>query len=58
MKLIHDLFVSLRDVLTPATLPESDERYLAAAVDHVDLERRIASQARAQMSMALLNIGR
>jgi hypothetical protein len=58
MELIHTLFVSLRNVLTPETPNESDERYLARAVDHIDLEHRIASQARAQASMALLNIGR
>ncbi|WP_422015715.1 DUF3563 family protein [Roseateles sp.] len=58
MELIHNLFSSLRNVLTLETQTETDERYLADAVDHVDLERRIASQSRACMSMAPLNIGR
>lgn len=58
MELIHTLFSSLRSALTPDTQTEVDERYLADAVDHVDLERRIASQSRAYMSMAPLNIGR
>ena len=58
MELIQNLFSSLRNALTPDTQTEADERYLADAVDHVDLERRIASQSRAYMSMAPLNIGR
>jgi hypothetical protein len=58
MELIHNLFSSLRNVLTLETQTETDERYLSDAVDHVDLERRIASQSRACMSMAPLNIGR
>jgi hypothetical protein len=58
MELIHNLFSSLRNVLTLETQTETDERYLSDAVDHVDLERRIASQSRAYMSMAPLNIGR
>jgi len=58
MELIQTLFSSLRSALTLDTQTEVDERYLADAVDHVDLERRIASQSRAYMSMAPLNIGR
>ena len=58
MELIQTLFSSLRDALTVTTQTDIDERYLSDAVDHVDLERRIASQARAYMVMAPLNIGR
>lgn len=58
MELIQTLFASLRDALTPTTQTDIDEGYLADAVDHVDLERRIATQARAYMAMAPLNIGR
>lgn len=58
MSLIQNLFQSLRDVLTVETQHEVDERYLSDAADHADLERRIASQSRAYMSMAPLNIGR
>lgn len=58
MELIQSLFASLRSALTVETLTEADERYLSDAVDHVDLERRIATQARAYMAMAPLNIGR
>ncbi len=58
MELIQNLFASLRSALTVETLTEADERYLSDAVDHVDLERRIATQARAYMAMAPLNIGR
>jgi hypothetical protein len=58
MSLIQNLFQSLRDVLTIETEHEVDERYLSDAIDHADLERRIASQSRAYMGMAPLNIGR
>ena len=58
MELIHALFSSLRNVLTVDTQADVDERYLADAVDHVDLERRIASQSRAYASATPLNIGR
>ena len=58
MSLIQNLFQSLRDVLTVETQHEVDERYLSDATDHADLERRIASQSRAYMSMTPLNIGR
>jgi len=58
MELIQSLISSLRTALTPETQTEVDERYLSDAVDHVDLERRIATQSRAYMSMAPLNIGR
>lgn len=58
MNLIQNLIASLRDALTLETQSDADERYLSDAVDHVDLERRIASQARAYMAMAPLNIGR
>jgi hypothetical protein len=58
MSLINQLFQSLRDVLTVETQHDADERFLADAIDHADLERRIAVQSRAYMSMAPLNIGR
>lgn len=58
MSLIHNLFQSLRNVLAIDTQHEVEERYLASAIDHADLERRIATQSRACMSMAPLNIGR
>lgn len=58
MNLIQTLARSIRDVLNIDTQVEADERYLSDAVDHVDLERRIASQSRAYMAMAPLNIGR
>ncbi|HEU6455157.1 MAG TPA: hypothetical protein VN201_06800 [Roseateles sp.] len=58
MSLIQNLFESLRHVLTPDTPFDAEERYLADAIDHADLERRIASQSRAYMTMTPLNIGR
>jgi hypothetical protein len=51
MNLIQNLFSSLRDALTIETQVDADERYLSDAVDHVDLERRIASQSRADFAM-------
>lgn len=56
MELIQNLFSSLRTVLTPETQSDIDESYLSNAIDHADLERRIASQSRA--SSAPLDIGR
>ncbi|WP_369293808.1 DUF3563 family protein, partial [Klebsiella pneumoniae] len=47
MEFIQSLISSLRSALSVPTQADADERYLADAVDHVDLERRIASQARA-----------
>ena len=58
MSLIQNLFQSLCSALTVETQASLEEQYLADAVDHVDLERRIATQARAYMAMAPLNIGR
>lgn len=58
MELIHNLFSSLRTVLTPATQSEIDESYLSDAIDHADLERRIATQSRSYVAMAPMNIGR
>lgn len=58
MELIQNLITSLRNALTVPTQSDMDEVYLSNAVDHVDLERRIATQARAYMAMAPLNIGR
>lgn len=58
MELIQNLFSSLRNVLTPEVQSDIDESYLSDAIDHADLERRIATQSRAYMSMAPLNIGR
>ena len=58
MSLIRNLLHTLRSALTLETLAENDESYLSAAIDHADLERRIAAQSRAQMTMAPLNIGR
>ncbi len=58
MSLIQNLFHSLRNVLTTDTVSDVEERYLADAIDHADLERRIATQSRAYMSMAPMNIGR
>ena len=57
MELIHNLFSSLRSALTLETQSDIDESYLSDAIDHADLERRIASQSRAS-SMTPLNIGR
>lgn len=58
MSLIQNLLNSLRNVLTVDTPVDADEQYLSNAIDHADLERRIASQSRAWMSMSPLNIGR
>lgn len=58
MSLIQNLFQSLRHALTLDTQFDVEERYLADAIDHADLERRIATQSRAYMSMAPMNIGR
>lgn len=58
MSLIQNLFLSLRDALSVDTQNDVEERYLADAIDHADLERRIATQSRAYMAMAPLNIGR
>lgn len=58
MDLIHTLFSSLRNVLTVDTQSDIDERYLSDAVDHVDLERRVANQSRAYACATPLNIGR
>lgn len=57
MSLIENLFHSLSSVLSVDTPNDVEERYLADAIDHADLERRIASQSRS-MSIAPLNIGR
>jgi len=57
MELIHNLFSSLRSALTLETQSDIDESYLSDAIDHADLERRIAAQSRAS-SVAPLNIGR
>lgn len=58
MSLIHNLLQSLRNVLLVDTDHDVEERYLANAIDHADLERRIATQSRAYMSIAPMNIGR
>ena len=58
MELIQNLFSTLRNALTLETQSDIDESYLSDAIDHADLERRIATQARAYMSMTPLNIGR
>jgi hypothetical protein len=58
MSLIQNLLHSLRNALTVDTQSDVEERYLSDAIDHADLERRIASQLRACASMAPLNIGR
>ena len=58
MSLIQNLLHSLRNALTVETQVDADEQYLSSAIDHADLERRIASQSRAWMSMSPLNIGR
>lgn len=58
MSLIQNLLHSLRNVLNVETQVEADEQYLSGAIDHADLERRIANQSRAWMSMSPLNIGR
>lgn len=58
MSLIQNLFNSLRNVMTTDTPSDIEERYLSHAIDHADLERRIATQSRAYMSMSPLNIGR
>lgn len=58
MSLIQNLLHSLRTALSIETQIDSEERYLSDAIDHADLERRIAAQSRAQMTMAPLNIGR
>jgi hypothetical protein len=58
MSLIQNFLHSLRNVLTVETPVDADEQYLSNAIDHADLERRIASQSRAWMTMSPLNIGR
>jgi hypothetical protein len=58
MSLIQNLLHSLRTALTVDTTSDIEERYLSDAIDHADLERRIATQSRAPMSMAPMNIGR
>lgn len=58
MSLIQNFLYSVRNALTVDTQTSIEERYLSDAVDHVDLERRIATQSRAYMSMAPMNIGR
>jgi hypothetical protein len=58
MELIQNLFSSLRSALTVETQSDIDEGYLSNAIDHADLERRIANQSRASLSMAPMNIGR
>ncbi len=57
MELIQNLFSSLRSALALETQSDIDESYLSGAIDHADLERRIATQSRAS-SVAPLNIGR
>ena len=52
MSLIHNLLHSLRNALLVDTNHDVEERYLASAIDHADLERRIATQSRAGVSMA------
>ena len=58
MSLIQNLLHSLRSALSVNTQNDTEERYLSDAIDHADLERRMASQSRASTSMAVLNIGR
>ena len=58
MSLIQNILHSLRSALSVETQNDAEERYLSDAIDHADLERRIASQSRASMTMAPLNIGR
>lgn len=58
MSLIQNLLRSLRSAVSIETQTDLDERYLSDAIDHADLERRIAVQSRAYMSMAPMNIGR
>ncbi len=58
MSLIQNLLHSLRSALTVDTQTDVEERYLSDAIDHADLERRIATQSRASMFTAPLNIGR
>lgn len=58
MSLINNLLQSIRNALFVDTDHDVEERYLASAIDHADLERRIATQSRACMSMAPMNIGR
>jgi hypothetical protein len=58
MSLIENFFHSLRSALNVDTTNDVEERYLAAAIDHADLERRIASQSHDHLSMAAMNIGR
>jgi hypothetical protein len=58
MSLIQNFVQSLRNALTVETQHHAEERYLSDAIDHADLERRIATQSRAYMSMAPMNIGR
>jgi len=58
MSLIQNLLHSLRSALSVDTEIDAEERYLSDAIDHADLERRIASQSRTSVTMAPLNIGR
>lgn len=58
MSLIQNFLHALRDALTVDTQVDADEQYLAHAIDHADLERRIASQSRGWTPMSPLNVGR
>lgn len=58
MSLFRHLLQSLRDALSVDTARDGDEHYLSSAIDHADLERRMAAQARGYLGMAPMNIGR
>ncbi|MFT7724617.1 MAG: hypothetical protein QM788_17605 [Roseateles sp.] len=58
MSLIQNFLHALRNLLTADTPVDIEERYLSRAIDHADLERRIATQSRAWMSMAPSSTGR
>jgi hypothetical protein len=54
----HTLFAALRDLFVPDTPAQREERYLSEAVDHADLEYRMASQARRYLTMYPAGSGR
>jgi hypothetical protein len=58
MTALTHLLSALRGALTTNTEAERDEAYLSQAVDHADLERRLASQARLFMALSLASVGR
>lgn len=52
------LLAALLDKFAPETPAQREERYLSEAVDHADLEYRMASQARNYLRMYPAGSGR